>query len=74
MWRARGGELRMRLAPLAELAKTEDALIMDSADHGGPATVDLAAFVGRSAVVFLFRDVGYQGLRINGEGEVASLL
>ncbi len=74
VWRARGGELRIRLAPLAELAKTEDALIMDSADHGGPATVDLAAFVGRSAVVFLFRDVGYQGLRINGEGEVASLL
>ena len=74
VWRARGGELRMRLAPLADLPRAEDVLLMDSAEHGGPATADLEAFVGSSAVVFLFRDVGYQGLRINGDGDFGSLL
>ncbi|MBW2459034.1 MAG: hypothetical protein JRI68_31330 [Deltaproteobacteria bacterium] len=74
VWRARGGELRMRLAPLGELPAAKDVLIMDSADHGGPKSLELEAFVGTAAVVFLFRDVGYQGLRIDAEGRFSSLL
>ena len=74
VWRARGGELRMRRALPSELPAAKDVLIMDSADHGGPKTVDLEAFVGNGAVAFLFRDVGYQGLRIDRDGKVGSLL
>ena len=73
VWRTPVGDLRMRLAPLDELPRASDRLLMDSADHGGPATVDLQAFLGRAAVVFLFRGTGIQALRVDADGEVTPL-
>jgi len=68
VWRTRGGDLRMRLAPIDQLAHQTDELIMDSHEHGGPATEQLEVFVASQGVVFIFRDRGYYGLRIDENG------
>jgi len=73
VWRTSAGALRMRLAPLTELPGASDTIVMDNHDHGGPKTNDLEAFVGRRAVVFLFRDRGAHGLRIDADGGYAPL-
>ena len=73
VWRTPVGDLRMRLAPLDQLPSAKDRLLMDTAEHGGPATVDLQAFIGHRAVVFLFRGLGLHALRIAADGRVDPL-
>lgn len=63
------GDLRMRMAPLAELATAPDEVIMDSAEHGGAQTGESRVLVGAGAVVVLFRGgPGLHGLRIGADG------
>jgi hypothetical protein len=68
VWRDGEGLLRARLAPLDQLAAAEDVLVMDSAEHGGPTTLDLEAVYGRTAAVFLFRGKGFHALRFGADG------
>jgi hypothetical protein len=71
VWRRPQGDLRMRLAPLADLARGADVILMDGHDHGGVSTVDLQALVDAEAVLFLFRGLGWHGLRIAADGSYA---
>jgi hypothetical protein len=73
IWRAEGGELRMRAAPLAQLPGAEDALLIDSHEYGGPSTMDLEVYSGNRAALVLFRGIGYHGLRIDAEGHFRAL-
>ena len=73
MWQARSGEVRSRFAPIEDLAKAQDTLIMDDQEHSGPGTLDLEAFPHHDGVVFLFRGLGIQGLRVDESGETAPL-
>ena len=64
VWRDDNGLLRRRTAPLAELDSAADVVLMDTAEHGGPTTLDLEATFGRTAAVFLFRGKGFHALRM----------
>jgi hypothetical protein len=73
VWRRSQGDLRMRFAELPDLDGTADVLVMDGQEHGGPATVDLEALVDVDAVLFLFRGLGWHGLRFGPGGDYAPL-
>lgn len=73
VWRDEQGLLRRRVAPLKALAEAEDVRVMDSAEHGGPTTLDLEAVFGRRAVVFVFRGKGFHALRFAADGTALPL-
>jgi hypothetical protein len=73
VWRDRQGLLRRRIAPLAELGDAEDVRVMDSAEFGGPTTLDLEAVYGRTGVVFVFRGKGFHALRFGADGSATPL-
>lgn len=63
------GEVRMRMAPLADLGKTVDTVIMDSPEYGGPEVGESHVLASASAVVVLFRGESLFGLRIGADGK-----
>ncbi len=69
VFRGELGDLRMRMAPLAELSKARDTVIMDSSEHGGPETGEPHVLTGPAVVILLFRGEGLFGLRITADGE-----
>lgn len=73
VWRDNQGLLRRRVAALKHLATAEDVRVMDSAEHGGPTTLDLEAVFGRRAVVFVFRGKGFHALRFAADGTSLAL-
>ncbi len=73
VWRSTSGEVRMRLAPFDELQQARDIPLLDSKKYGGPDTHELQAFVGQSAVVLMFRGIGYHALRIDAGGKLSLL-
>lgn len=74
VWRGPAGVLRMRLAPLAELDRSDDVAVMASEQNGGPSTRDLEAFVSSERALFLFRGgAGVHGLLIGADGNVRAL-
>jgi hypothetical protein len=73
VWRDEAGLLRTRHAPIGELAAAKDALVMDSVEHGGPATADLEAVIGADAVIFVFRSQGFHALRFSADGSYRPL-
>lgn len=73
VWRDGLGLLRRRVAPFDELAGAADAIVMDTAERGGPMTRDLEAIYGRNAVVFVFRGTGFHALRFDDEGVATAL-
>ncbi len=68
VWRDPQGVLRRRIAQLEHLAEAEDVRVMDSAEFGGPTTLDLEAIYGRRAVLFVFRGKGFHALRFAADG------
>lgn len=71
VFRGELGDLRMRMAPLAELSRARDTVIMDSSDHGGPETGEPHVLATPRAVTLLFRGEGLFGLRITADGKHA---
>jgi hypothetical protein len=73
VWRDGAGMLRSRHAPIAGLAAASDTLVMDSAEHGGPTTLDLEAVIGANALVFVFKDKAFHALRFGADGSYTAL-
>jgi len=73
VWRSTAGDVRMRSGPFDELQQAPDVPLLDSHKYGGPRTHELQAFVGHSAVVFLFRGIGYHALRIGADSAFSLL-
>ncbi|MEZ4445697.1 MAG: hypothetical protein R3B72_41865 [Polyangiaceae bacterium] len=73
VWRGRRGALRLRHAPIAELAAASDVVVMDAPDHGGPDTERLEAFVSQEAALFLFGGKHLHGLLLDRAAKPSAL-
>lgn len=73
LWRAPSGALRARVAPIERLAETQDVIVFDAPDYGGPKTGSRQFFTdGKTAVVF-FTDEGLHGLWIAADGSFGAV-
>jgi hypothetical protein len=68
LWRSPLGALRSRLAPIEELAQTEDVIVFDDPDYGGPKTGSLQFFSDGKTALVLFTGIGLHGLRLASDG------
>ena len=62
------GDVRMRMAPLAELGSATDTVIMESPEYGGPETGESHVLESAAAAMILFRGESLFGLRIGANG------
>lgn len=73
LWRASFGEARMRLAPLAQLPQTKDAVLFDDPDHGGPKAGEAISVFTPDAALLLFKQEPPVALMIGADGSAKVL-
>lgn len=74
LWRDPDGLVRMRYGDFEGLEKTESVILLDSEDFGGPKTLGIEVFPGRSAVAFWFRsETGTHAIVVDAEGHVSAV-
>jgi hypothetical protein len=70
MWRSSLGETRLRIAPLASLPTTKDAIVFDAPDFGGPNAGELSALYSDDDGLLIFRGEKPVALHASADGSV----
>lgn len=74
LWRDPDGLVRMRYGDFEGLDQTESVIVLDSEDFGGPKTLGIEVFPGRTAVAFWFRsDTGSHAIVVDAAGQVTAV-
>ncbi len=73
LWRDDLGAARMRLAPVADIATSEERVLFDSADSGGPPLTNLRVFTHGKSVLVVFGGEKNYALRFSDDGKIDAL-